>query len=87
MVHHHYFHGRGKDYTSRHPIADREAGALKRLAAIVTARNGRSRRGDRVFPYHQGDCRGASLYIVRSCDLREGEKLEQVYTRGLAVCC
>jgi len=39
MVHHHYTHGRGKNCTTRRPIADREAGALRRLAAIVQVRN------------------------------------------------
>jgi hypothetical protein len=43
MVHHHYLHGRGKDYTTRTPIADRERGAEKRLKAIIAARNDRAR--------------------------------------------
>jgi hypothetical protein len=65
----------GKSY--RRPIADREAGALKRIKGTL-----------RAYPelvwYHQGDCRGASLYILRKDDLGEFP-VEQVYTRGVAV--
>jgi hypothetical protein len=35
-------------------------------------------------PYIQGDCRGASLYILRQEDV-EGQNIDQVYTRGVAV--
>lgn len=41
MVHHHYRHGKSPDTISRTPIADRERGAIKRLAAIVKDRNER----------------------------------------------
>lgn len=57
----------------RYRIADREAGALKRLARIVAARNARAYvDGQCVNPvaaYHQGDCRGCALYIVSTSDL------------------
>lgn len=83
----------------RYPIADREAGALRRLSAIVEARNNRERSYDarrcsfmgHVFAYHQGDCRGCNLYLVtrsQLADRQTGETLpiEQYYNRGLAVC-
>lgn len=34
LEHHHYLHGRGKDYVTYSPMADRERGALERLAAV-----------------------------------------------------
>lgn len=67
------------DPRSIHYIADREAGALRRLRAIVFARNARARGVDEtitgnpfmaqpdkhdVYAYHQGDPRGCALYIV-----------------------
>lgn len=55
-VHHHYLHGRSKDYVTRHAIADREAGALRRLAAIVLARNLRV-----CPPLHVPACQSAPL--------------------------
>jgi len=41
------------------PVADREAGALRRLAAIMAPHK------RRLLAYHQGDPRGYALYIVR----------------------
>ena len=41
LVHHHYRYREGKDIVIRTCIPDREAGARKRLAAIITARNER----------------------------------------------
>lgn len=46
------------------PIPDRETGALKQLATIVTRVNSCLPPRKRVVSYHQGDPRGASLYIV-----------------------
>jgi hypothetical protein len=63
----------------RRRIADREGGALKRLAKIMAAY-------PHLVPYYQTDPRGCSLYIVQRTDIREGEKLESIYTRGVAVC-
>ena len=62
----------------RYPIADREAGARKRLAAIMAPMK------RRLAAYVQTDCRGASLYILRKSDLR-GQSVDSVYTRGVAV--
>lgn len=85
----------GKMYS--YPVADRETGALKRLAAIVKARNLRESpvtngtpQND-VFAYHQGDCRGCNLHLVTREQLTDRQTgallpLDQYYTRGLAVC-
>jgi hypothetical protein len=72
MVHHHYRHGNGKDWTSRIKIADREAGALRRVAEIC------KRHG--LHFYHQTDPRGCALYV-------SNEPLpDHNYTHGVAVC-
>jgi len=71
---------------TRHPIADREAGALKRAEAIVAARNLRSSE-PQLMIYHQTDCRGCALYLVKRSDIPAGQTVESVYTRGFAVCC
>jgi hypothetical protein len=82
----------------RHPIADREAGALRRLNAIVDARNAReegtpfmaANAQDHIFAYHQGDCRGCMLYLVTRADLTINgvlQPIESFYNRGIAVCC
>lgn len=63
---------------SRHPIPDREAGARKRLAAIMVNYK------RKLVPYIQGDCRGASLYICRKADVN-GHEIDSVYSRGVAV--
>lgn len=78
MVRHHYRHGRGADTVTRSLIPDREKGALKRLAAIMAGKEG-------LQAYHQGDCRGCNLYIVRTEDLK-GRDIGSCYTVGLAVC-
>jgi len=82
------YHGEGK--SRRYPIADREAGALKRLKAICDARNARQttddEAGNNVIPYHQGDCRGCAVYLLKRSDIEDGKPLDQVYYRGLAVC-
>lgn len=81
----------------REAIPDRESGALKRLAQIVAARNERwfapnadanriSEMPGFVISYHQTDPRGASVYILRASDIRPGESIESVYSRGVAVC-
>lgn len=58
--------------TIRHKIADREAGALKRVGEICK-RNG-------LHFYHQGDPRGCPLFIAK-------EKLDQSnYNNGVAIC-
>jgi hypothetical protein len=62
----------------RYAIADREAGALKRLAKIMAAHSD-------FVSYHQGDCRGCNLYIVLKSDLN-GSDIDANYTRGIAIC-
>jgi len=92
------YHGEGR--ARRYAIPDREAGALRRLAALVKARNGRAfpdkltnwdDHPGFVTAYHQGDCRGCMLYLLtreQLTDRRTGEALpaDQYYNRGLAVC-
>jgi hypothetical protein len=74
----------------RYPIADREGGALKRAQAIIKARNGRLALGEDcdefITVYQQGDCRGCSLYLMRTADVPCGGNVESYYTRGFAVC-
>jgi hypothetical protein len=65
----------GKSY--RVAIRDREAGAQRRLDRIME-------KHPEFVAYHQGDCRGASLYIVRRSDLN-GSDLNANYTKGVAV--
>lgn len=62
----------------RHAVADRERGALKRLAAIMA-------RYPSLRSYVQGDPRGAALYILRPGDVPEGADVDSYYSRGLAV--
>ena len=78
MVHHHYRHGRGKDYTSRTPIPDRETGARKRIASIMARYPGMS-------AYVQTDPRGCALYVLRAGDIPEGQDPDCYYSRGLPV--
>ncbi len=68
----HYEVGRGQWRTSRQPIPDREAGALRRVAAICEA-NG-------LHYFHQTDPRGCTLYV-------SNEPLTDTnYTNGVACC-
>lgn len=58
--------------TRRYPVADREAGALKRVAAVCKKAG--------IFFFHQTDPRGCALYISK-------EQLSaNDYSRGLACC-
>lgn len=77
MVHHHYRHGQGKDTMTRTRIADRESGAIKRIAAIVTAHG--------LAWYHQTDPRGCAVYVLRPGDVPAGADPGSCYTRGIAV--
>jgi hypothetical protein len=78
LEHHHYLHGRGKDTVTYTRLADRERGALKRLAAIMARYPG--------FGYYvQSDPRGCALYILRPGGVKDGETADSVYTRGIAV--
>ena len=62
----------------RTPIADREAGAMKRLNAIMA-------KYPTLASYVQGDPRGAALYILRPGDVPEGASANSYYSRGIAV--
>lgn len=64
---------------ARVAIGDREAGALKRLAAIMA-------RYPSLASYVQGDPRGAALYILRPGDVPEGADAGAFYSRGVVVC-
>lgn len=78
----------GKPYIEKHlhsekraryeSIADREAGAKRRLARVMAN-----------YPEHvayvQTDPRGASLYILRKADVPEGADIGSIYNRGAAV--
>lgn len=61
------------------PVADRETGALKRLAKIMES------FPDFVY-YHQTDPRGCALYIIPKDKLTDGAPIDSVYTRGFGVC-
>ena len=66
------------DGRKTHTIPDREAGALKRLAAIA-------KRYPALQFYVQSDPRGCPLYVLRPGDVPDGEFASSYYTRGLAV--
>jgi hypothetical protein len=65
------------DSGRRSPVADREAGALRRLKAMMEGRP--------LSYYVQTDPRGAALYILRPGDVPEGLSVESCYTRGVCV--
>ena len=71
------------DARRRSRIPDREAGALRRLAGIIAARNGRAT--DPVETFIQTDPRGAALYILRPGDIPAGYKAENCYTNGICI--
>ncbi len=62
----------------RYPIADKETGARKRLAAIMA-------QYPTLTAYVQGDPRGCALYILRPQDLAGDLPIDSVYTRGIAI--
>jgi len=63
---------------TRYRIPNREAGALRRLSAIVSQHPGWN------F-YHQGDPRGAALYLFRPEDLNPGQSIDAVYNQ-IGIC-
>jgi hypothetical protein len=73
---HNVYHGPGP--RRRYAIADREAGALRRARTIAQAHG--------LDAYHQGDCRGCMLYLIRPGDVPVGESVGGYYNRGIAVC-
>lgn len=62
----------------RYPMADRENGALKRLARIMA-------KHPTLDAYVQGDPRGCALYVLRPGDVPEGKDADAYYSRGIAV--
>jgi len=77
----------------RRAIPDREKGALKRVAKIVSDRNTRNWIKSGVAMndspgfirfYHQPDPRGCALYLITREQLGT-DSIDSVYTRGLAV--
>jgi hypothetical protein len=62
----------------RTPIADREAGAKRRLARIMA-------KYPSLSAYVQTDPRGCALYVLRPGDVPAGEDASCYYSRGLAV--
>lgn len=62
----------------RFPVRDLETGARKRLAAIMA-------NHAPLTAYIQGDCRGATLYIIRPGDVPAGESVDSFYNRGIVV--
>ena len=71
----------------RHPIADRENGALRRIARMVDACNAvRAERGEApLSTFIQSDPRGAALYIIRPGDVPAGATVDSCYSRGICV--
>ena len=79
----------------RWPVADRERGALRRLARIMQDVNNRRFIGDAasmlapncddLTHYVQPDPRGAALYILRPGEVPPGSKAESCYTNGICV--
>ena len=59
-------------------IADREAGAIRRLKVIMA-------RYPALTYYLQTDPRGAALYILRPDDIPVGKAVGAYYNRGIAV--
>jgi hypothetical protein len=80
-----------RDWKER--VADREKGALKRLAAILKAHSERGRetgphtitRNPKLEAYIQTDPRGAALYIIRPGDVPAGANVDAYYNRGICV--
>lgn len=65
-------------HDTKRPVVDRERNAKLRLKTIME-------KYPDLVPYIQGDCRGCALYILRKSDLRAGDQIDSVYTRGVAV--
>ena len=62
----------------RFAMADREAGAMKRIAAIMA-------KYPTLAVYYQTDPRGAPVYILRPGDVPAGEDAGSYYSCGIAV--
>jgi hypothetical protein len=62
----------------RQQIPDTEAKTENRLRAVMA-------KYPDLVAYHQGDCRGWPLYIMRRTDLAAGERIDSVYNRGAGI--
>ena len=90
-----YWVAQYRDNVRRWPVADRERGALRRLARIMQDANNRRFIGDTasmlapncddLTHYIQPDPRGAALYILRPGDVPPGADPASCYTRGICV--
>lgn len=78
------YHDRKPSEAKRHPIADREAGALRRIGRVVGERNLRV-RGSRLIPYHQSDPRGCALYLVPAGILEGDEIVNEASRQGCVI--
>lgn len=79
MEQHHYRpSGPGSTSVNYRRIPDREKGAKRHLANIMAGY-------PNLVSYVQGDPRGAALYILRKDQVRDGEQLDCIYSRGVAV--
>ena len=79
-----HLNGQGVFKTYRRRVADRETGALRRLAAIIKARNERHAEPP-LDTYIQNDPRGAALYILRPDDVPAGKDPAAYYSRGICI--
>jgi len=70
------YYGQNMDHS--YSIADREAGALKRLNKIMAAHPD-------WLAYHQGDPRGCALYIIQKERLGN-RPIDSYYSQGFRVC-
>ena len=70
-----------KGQMKRHayPIPDREAGALKRLEAIMA-------QHPTLVAYHQTDPRGCALYVIERDRIPADTPLGACYNMGFGVC-
>lgn len=73
-----WYLARSDRHVTKWPIADREAGARKRLATILARYPG-------LTAYVQGDPRGCSLYILTAEQLKGEHAVDSIYNRGVAV--
>ena len=81
-------YGCGNGTRGRYPVADRERGAHKRLAAIIAERNKRNWHPitpEPVCSYVQTDPRGAALYILRPGDVPQDADASAYYSRGICI--
>lgn len=77
----------GQSSRTGYTVPDRETGALRRVKAIVDARNAKANiPGERLIPYHQTDPRGVALYLVKASEIPAGKDISDYYDRGFAVC-